>query len=140
MVSFSEFFFKVPQTLRFLFVGGLNHAFGTTVILILQYLLGDYLFPQAIYILGYVLCTWPCFYSQQKLVFESSGELLMKFIKYFFTSGAISLFGIVFLYVLYDLLHLQVYLSQFLALTLNAIASFLLLKFFVFKNKPMANR
>ncbi|MGI9460978.1 MAG: GtrA family protein [Alphaproteobacteria bacterium] len=129
--------FRLRRPLRFLLVGGFNNlsAYGLFTLLIL--LLGKEKYQMAL-ILDYVLSSFVSFTTQKIFVFADKITNVKKMARQYMGAAVtwVIAYGInvVVLYLLVDVLFINVYLSQFLALTLIAFSNYYGLKTFAFKH------
>ena len=128
-----NFFWRLSPKIRFLLVGGVNTLIGIGIINGLQFIIGNSMRPQYVFIIGWIIASLPNFFGMQLLVFESPGHVFAKYVKYILSSLTNCLVGICFLFLFFDLLSLNVYFSQTSVLIINAVISYSLMKFFTFK-------
>ena len=139
-----ELFFVLPETFRFLIVGGGNTIVGCGVILLMQYSLASKLPAQVIYLLSYVITSVPSFFSMRLFVFSIKGGSVIRYIteygKYLVSTLLNCLIGIVVLSLFVDSLKINVYVSQIVALAASVTSGFVLYKFFAFQKSPFHSR
>jgi putative flippase GtrA len=126
-------FFELPEKARFLLVGGLNTLFSLLLFSVLFWIGHDKFHYQVILIITHVICVTTSFIGLKWLVFRSHGPIVYEYLKthliYLFVLGA----NAVFLYVLVELLGVQVILSQVVVTIAIVSVSYVGNKYIAFK-------
>ena len=120
------------RKIRFLAVGAVNSFLGIIFIFTLQYLLIETLPPQAVLILAFFANSPFGYCSMKLLVFKTKGNHLREYFKYLASLLVVCVLGILFLSLLVDILHMNVYVAQGLNLVVSSIMAYLLQSFFTF--------
>lgn len=123
------------QKIKFLFAGGMNTALGTAITFTVQYLLGSYFGPQIIFIIGYLIASIPAYLLMKFWVFQTKGNYLREYANYVSSIFFTLIVGTFTVSFFYNFLKFNEYLSQLLAILINACISYFYVKFVVFK-KP----
>ncbi|MDR3112883.1 MAG: GtrA family protein [Endomicrobium sp.] len=118
---------------RFLCVGAFNTLLGATVILSAQYVFGRYLSPQFIFLFVTLLCSVPAFLLMKIFAFQTRGGYMSEYIKYITAIALNILLGSIFVFVLYNLLAVNAYISQLAGMVSNVVFAYLLHANFTFK-------
>ncbi len=137
----AQHFFRLPQKIRFLLVGGLNTGISYLLFLILLFLMGETHYQMAL-ALAWLFSSFISFTMQKLFVFQSKGSWLIEYVRCLATwviAYAINA-GILELSVHYA--ELPPYVAQFFALAFTTILTYFLFKYFAFKPKdtPCPNK
>lgn len=118
---------------RFIVVGALNTLLGFTIVFALMYIFG--VSPELSNLIGYSVGLFTTYFSHRKFTFNSNQAKFREFIK-FVTVFCISYVSN-FLFLFFLIHHLKVNsgVSQFLALMIYIVCSFLMNKYFVFNSQ-----
>lgn len=122
-----------PQKLRFLLVGGYNTVFSYILFAgLLWGLNGQY--EQIALALSFALSSVNSFWTQKIYVFASRAPAWPEFIKCLETWGISYILNAGLLWIMTDGLNVNPYVAQGIALTILTIFSWIMLKYFAFKN------
>ncbi len=129
-----QHFFRLPEKIRFLIIGGLNTGMSYVLFVALLYLLSDTHYQKAL-ALAWILSSFISFTMQKIFVFQSKGAWLTEYVRCLATwaiAYAINA-GVLELSVRYA--ELPPYVAQFFALAFTTILTYFLFKYFAFKPK-----
>lgn len=128
-----DIWFSINEKLRFLLVGGYNTLFAYLIFCLLNYLLASHLHYLVILAITHIICVLNSFFNFRFFVFRSQKNLLREYLKvnivylgYFICNAAM-------LYVLKDLLNINILLSQLICVTTITTAIYFTHKNFSFK-------
>ncbi|MBQ9738448.1 MAG: GtrA family protein [Alphaproteobacteria bacterium] len=122
-----------PQKLRFLLVGGYNTVFS--YLLFAGLLWGfDGQYEQIALALSFAISSVNSFWTQKIYVFASKEPAWPEFIKCLETWGISYILNAGLLWIMTDRLNVNPYVAQGIALTILTIFSWIMLKYFAFKN------
>lgn len=122
-----------PQKLRFLLVGGYNTVFS--YLLFAGLLWGfDGQYEQIALALSFAISSVNSFWTQKIYVFASRAPAWPEFIKCLETWGISYILNAGLLWIMTDGLNVNPYVAQGIALTILTIFSWIMLKYFAFKN------
>jgi putative flippase GtrA len=126
-------FFKLPEKIRFIIIGGWNTVFGYSVFVVLWLLLRNIFHYQLVLLITYILTLFHNYFTLKTFVFKAKGEFKHEYPRCFISSilGLIS--NACFLLIFVDTLKIQVLIAQILSMTLTAIATYFLHKYFTFQ-------
>ena len=125
---------KIPDKIRFLFIGGLNAAISYAIFAIALYLLGGKHY-QACVILQWTLSSVFSYFNQKIFVFCTKGNYLKEYLKCCSTWALSYLINVVILELLVKFLISNVYLAQFISIFMVSVITYILFKYFAFKTK-----
>lgn len=133
MKNLYEFWLKIDDKIRFVLIGGLNGMISYFIFAMLFLILGQG-FDQ-ICILGQWILSSPISYLNQKFfVFNTRGNYLKEYLKCCST-WIISYFLNVIIYKIFTLYIIKnEYIAQFVSLITVSVATYILFKYFAFKN------
>lgn len=125
--------FKINEKIRFILVGGFN-----TVVAYLLFLLLYYFFPNHYNIdlaIQYIITINLSFITMRYYVFRGSGNIRVEYMK----SASVYLLGFVFNYLTLNffviICHINPAISQMFCIVLNAVLTFVLHKYYSFRNE-----
>lgn len=129
-----NFWFSLPEKIRFLLVGGFNTVVSYLMFICFIHFLGESKY-QICLCLSWVVSSVVSFSTQKIFVFETRGHWISEYVKclcswsigYVINAGALELSISVFA--------LNVYIGQASAIILTTIVTYLLFKHFAFKRK-----
>lgn len=130
-----KYFLALPLEFRFLAVGGVNTGVSALVVLGLQYLFFDLLYPQVIMVMGCLLSTPFGFLTMKHLVFGSRGNPLREYVCYVGSTLLNVGVGVCLLSLLVNVMKVNTYFSQAACVFLSAVLSYVLQKYIVFARK-----
>lgn len=123
---------KIPDKIRFLFIGGVNAAISYIIFVISLYILGDKHY-QACVILQWSLSSVFSYFNQKIFVFCTKGNYLQEYLKCCSTWAVSYCLNVVILELLVRFAVKNVYLSQFISIFLVSIVTYVLFKYFAFR-------
>ncbi len=127
--NFCSIFNIDSKFIKFIFVGGLNTFFGYSVFAFFIFLGCHYSIANIFSIIFSIIFN---FFSTGRIVFKNkNNSLFLKFFTVYLTTWVTST-G--FIYLFKHLFNNNLYFTGFLIIIPNAILSFILMKYFVFKN------
>ena len=131
-IDLKNMWFNLDDKIRFLFVGGFN--FGVSYLMYAAFclILGESAYQIAL-ILAWTLSSIVSFTTQRFLVFESRGNWIKEYLKCCTTWFCSYLVNAFLLEAFVKYVHLNVYISQFIATFTAAIVTYILFKKFAFK-------
>ncbi len=126
--------FKLPEKLRFLLVGGFNTVVSYMMFACFIFLIGAEKYQQSL-ILSWILSSCISFTTQKIFVFQTKGNWLKEYIKciltwsigYFINAGTLEAVIV--------LLKMNVYIGQALSILLTTVITYILFKHFAFKGE-----
>lgn len=128
-----KIWFKLNEKLRFLLVGGYNTTFSFLLFCALEYYLGSNINYIAILTVTYVISVFNSFLTFRIFVFASEKSFIKEYLKvnlvYLIHFGC----NTVLLFIFKDLLHINIFLSQFICIVVLTIGSYFAHKHFSFK-------
>lgn len=127
-----EKWYKIPDKLRFLFIGGLNAAISYIIFAIFLYLLGDNHY-QACVILQWTISSIFSYFNQKFFVFCTKGNYFKEYMKCCSTWAVSYLLNVVILEFIVRFVIKNVYISQFISIFLVSVVTYVLFKYFAFK-------
>lgn len=138
--------FKLPEKLRFLLVGGFNTVFAYAVLLLLNWGIGALndkqgwhlslaLVANVALVVQYILTINVSFVTMRYYVFRSSGNWRLEWLKAWSVYIFIYCINAPILTFLMTICRFEVWLAQGIYLTVSAIITFLLHKYFSFRKK-----
>lgn len=127
--------FKLPAPVRFVLIGTVNAAISYVIFAITLFLLGKNYYQLCV-ILQWTLSSVPSYLNQKFFVFNTRGNYLPEYLKCCSTWAVSYLLNALILGVLVGLSVMKnVYIAQFLAITIVSAVTYVLFKFFAFKQK-----
>lgn len=140
MVSILKYFFKLPEKIRFLLVGGYNTAFVMALYAALYCLCGEHIHYIAILVVAHFISVANSYLALKFLVFRTSGNYKQEFIRinisyfYILVANFILLAGFV------QILRTSPVLTQCAIVILLAIGSYFLHKHYSYKQHRTSAR
>ena len=123
--------FKIPQKIRFLLVGGFNTVFSFGLFALMVSILGiSYKFA---IVLGYIISTNVSIFTQRYYVFRSFGNLKQEYIKAWKVYIITMLINYMFMYIAVDILRANELISQALFAIIIVIITYIMHKYYTFK-------
>ena len=135
ILKFSDilnFWFKLPNQIRYLFVGGYNFLVSYVIFMILIFIAGENN-SQICLFLSFIISSFNSYCSQKFLVFETRGNYIREYLKCL-TSWIVTYFlNAIMLHFSTEVLHMNVLLAQFICLGLVSILTYFMLRYFSFR-------
>ena len=123
------------QILRYLIVGGWNTVFGYCVFAILYFLLSTRIHYVIIAIISSIIAITVAYAGYKLFVFKTKGNYLSEYLKFYVVYGFSMLLGLVLLPIFVEVLILNVYLAQAVAIIACTFISFIGHRNFSFKKR-----
>ena len=128
----ADFWFNLPRVVRYIFTGGYNAGVSYLLFVICVFIFTkDH--PQLCLFLSFMISSVNSYLSQKFLVFQTRGNYLKEYVKCFFTWLSGYPLNAILLKILYQNLHINIFVSQFICLGTVAIFTYILFKYFSFK-------
>ena len=131
-----NWWFKLPDKIRFLLVGGFNACVQYALYALIIYFWGQQLYQTAL-ILSWIISTLSSFTTQKIFVFCTRGNLkdwLREYVKCLGTWVLAYIINAVILELLVNLLKLNPYIAQIIAISCTTVTSYVMMKYFAFKH------
>jgi putative flippase GtrA len=128
-----EFWFNLDVKIRFLIAGSYNTAFGYILFCLLQFKFKDSLHYLIILVIGHIISVFNSFVTLKYLVFNSKQSFIKEYFKVNIVYLGYLILNAFFLYILKDLLKVNIYIAQFICIITLVGASYLSHKYFSFK-------
>ena len=125
-------FLKMPEKIRFLICGGVNTVLGYLLFASLYLMLKDTMPNWAIVFIVYLFGTLISFVNFKLFVFKSSASWKMQYSRSLITCAVLYFVNIFLLYLLTDVFGVAALVAQAMVLTVLAICSYLMHKYFSF--------
>ncbi len=132
-----HFWMKQPEKIRFVLVGGYNAVVCYLLYAFFIWWQGES-FNQMALLLSYIISTVNSFLSQKFFVFGTFGRLRdywNEYVKCCCTWATTYVINAALLFLFLDVMHINAYVGQIIAMILVAIMSYVCLKHFAFKGK-----
>lgn len=129
-----SFWLNLPRFIRFLVVGSYNFAVSYIIFAILILFFTDKN-SQICLFLSYLISSFNSYFSQKFLVFQTRGDYLKEYIKCSITWFVGYVLNAILLNILQNILNINVYLSQFICLGSVSVITYVLFKYFSFRQK-----
>ena len=129
-----KYWFSLPKIVRYLFVGSYNFAVSFIIFAVLIFLLTEK-YSQLCLILSYIISSFNSYFSQKFLVFQTKGNYVKEYIKCSLTWGTGYVLNAFLLILLQNILLINVFISQFIALASVSVVTYILFKYFSFRQK-----
>jgi len=126
-------FFKLPEKVRFLLMGGFNTAIGYMVFLSFYFLFKNTLHYQIILFSSYAPSTIVSFLTFKIFVFRTKGRWLREYIRVFMSSIIVYLVNIIILHICVEIFKIYIPISQLISILFFTIASYTIHKYFSFQ-------
>lgn len=134
IIDLKKLWFNLDDKIRFLFVGGFNFVVSYIMYAGFCLLLGEGAYQIAL-ILAWALSSVVSFTTQRYLVFEGNGNWIKEYLKCCTTWFCSYLVNAFLLELFVKYVHLNVYISQFIATFTAAVVTYILFKKFAFKKE-----
>lgn len=129
-----DFWFNLPDKLRFLLVGGFNACVSYVIYSSFCLLLGQEAYQTALAI-AWIVTSFVSFTTQKFLVFQGKGNWIKEYFKCCTTWVFSYMINAVVLEVLVKFIHINVFVAQIIATLTAAVFTYILFKKFAFKAK-----
>lgn len=129
-----NFWMRFPEKIRFILVGGYNAVISYLLYVLILWFTNEKS-PQLALFTSFIVSTFHNFLTQKIYVFCTKGGYLREYIKCL-TSWTISyVLNSMFLILFTAVFNINPYLAEFFAMAIVGVNTYLMLKFFAFKNK-----
>lgn len=131
-----NFWFKLPDKIRFLLVGGFNATVQYLIYVCLLYFWSEEKYQSAL-VLSWIISSFSSFATQKIFVFCTKGsftEWLKEYVKCVGVWVISYFINAIILGALVNFADINAYLAQILAITCTTITSYILFKYFAFKH------
>lgn len=135
-----NFWFKLPDKIRFLLVGGFNALVQYLIYISFLYFWSEDKYQTAL-ILSWIISSFSSFATQKIFVFCTKGKFIdwiKEYIKCLGVWVVSYTINAVILEILVNYFVINPYLSQIIAITCTTISSYILFKYFAFRHKKRA--
>ena len=127
-----DFWFKQDEKIRFLLIGGINFVISYLLYVILCTFLGQNAFQIAL-AASWVFSSFISFTTQKFLVFQSKGNWISEYVKCCTTWAISYIINAALLQILVKICGLNIYISQFIAVSTAAVFTYFMFKKFAQK-------
>lgn len=131
-----EYWFKLSDKIRFLFVGGFNAGVSYLIYSAFCIVLGDSAYQIAL-ALAWAISSIVSYTTQKFLVFEGKGNWIKEYLKCCTTWFFSYLINAGLLEFIVKILHLNVFVAQIVATIVSAIFTYVFFKKFAFRKKEL---
>lgn len=131
-----EYWFKLSDKIRFLFVGGFNAGVSYLIYSAFCLVLGDSAYQIAL-ALAWAISSIVSYTTQKFLVFEGKGNWVKEYLKCCTTWFFSYLINAGLLEFIVKILHLNVFVAQIVATIVSAIFTYVFFKKFAFRKKEL---
>lgn len=131
-----EYWFKLSDKIRFLFVGGFNAGVSYLIYSAFCIVLGDSAYQIAL-ALAWAISSIVSYTTQKFLVFEGKGNWVKEYLKCCTTWFFSYLINAGLLEFIVKFLHLNVFVAQIIATVVSAIFTYVFFKKFAFRKKEL---
>lgn len=131
-----EYWFKLSDKIRFLFVGGFNAGVSYLIYSAFCLVLGDSAYQIAL-ALAWAISSIVSYTTQKFLVFEGKGNWVKEYLKCCTTWFFSYLINAGLLEFIVKILHLNVFVAQIVATVVSAIFTYVFFKKFAFRKKEL---
>ena len=131
-----EYWFKLSDKIRFLFVGGFNAGVSYLIYSAFCIVLGDSAYQIAL-ALAWAISSIVSYTTQKFLVFEGKGNWVKEYLKCCTTWFFSYLINAGLLEFIVKILHLNVFVAQIVATIVSAIFTYVFFKKFAFRKKEL---
>ena len=128
--------FKIPDKIRFLFIGGLNAVISYFVFVLAVFVIGDKYY-QICAALQWGISSIFSFVNQKVFVFGTKGNWIREYLKCCATWLISYIMNALILEVLVKYCNLNVYLAQILSIFSVSVLTYVLFKYFAFRVKKV---
>ena len=129
---FKEFWFKLPDKIRFLLIGGFNTAFSYSIFSIICFIIGEN-FYQISLASAWIISSIVSYTTQRCFVFNVKGSIIKQYLKCCTTWFFSYFINAILLEVFVKVFSINVYIAQILATGFCAIFNYIMFKCFAFK-------
>ena len=123
---------KIPDKIRFLFVGALNAGISYLIFSLAVYILGSAHY-QACVIMQWALSSVISYFNQKFFVFCTKGNYLKEYLKCCSTWAVSYVINVIILELLVRFVIENVYIAQFISIFTVSIVTYVLFKYFAFR-------
>ena len=124
--------FKLPDFIRFIFVGGLNAGISYAIFVISILILGKEHYQLCV-ALQWILSSFTSYFNQKFLVFCTKGNYVQEYLKCCSTWVVSYFFNVIFLELLVRYIFKNVYIAQLISIFLVSVITYIMFKVFAFK-------
>jgi len=128
-----KIFFKFPEKVRFLLMGGFNTAVGYILFVSFYFLFKNILHYQLILFLSYLPTTMVSFLTFKFFVFRTKGRWMKEYLRVVMTSGVVYMTNFISLYLLVEIFKIYILIAQLIAISAMTVVSYLMNKYFSFQ-------
>jgi putative flippase GtrA len=125
---------KIPDKIRFLFIGGVNAAISYIIFALSIFILGQNHYQLSV-VLQWSISSVFSFLNQKFFVFCTKGNYLKEYLKCCSTWFVSYFINVILLEVFIKKLKINVYLAQFISIFLVSVITYVLFKYFAFKRQ-----
>ncbi len=129
-----ENWFKIPDKIRFLIIGGVNACISYIIFILAALLIGDKYY-QICAALQWIISSFFSFTNQKMFVFRTKGNWIREYLKCCTTWLISYLLNALILEVLVKDCNLNVYIAQILSIFSVSVLTYVLFKYFAFRGK-----
>jgi len=133
MNNILKIWFRIDQKIRFLLVGGYNTIFSFLLFCLLEFLFRDYFHYLVILFLSHIISVLNSFLNFRFFVFRSKGHIFSEYIRINIVYLGYYISNALLLYLLQDLFHIHILVSQFICTCILMVATYFAHKHFSFK-------
>jgi putative flippase GtrA len=128
-----KIWFKLNEKLRFILIGGYNTVCSYLIFFTLNYFFSTHLHYLAILTFSYLISVSNSFFSLRFFVFQSKGNLREEYLKVNLVYFGYFLLNFISLYILKDVLNVEVLVAQLICVITLSIITYFFHKYFSFK-------
>ena len=131
-----NFWFRLPDKIRFLLVGGFNASVQCLIYICFLYFWNENKYQTAL-VLSWIISSVSSFITQKVFVFCTKGKLIdwiKEYIKCVSVWVVSYVINAVILGLLVDIAQINPYIAQIIAITCTTVTSYILFKYFAFKH------
>ena len=125
---------KIDDKIRFVLIGGVNAAISYVIFVLFIFILGEQ-YHQVCVALQWVLSSVFSYFNQKFFVFCTVGNYLKEYLKCCSTWAVSYFLNVIILEVLLKYFIKNVFIAQFVSLFLVSVVTYVLFKYFAFKQK-----
>lgn len=130
---------KIPDKIRFLVIGGINACISYVIFAIALFLLGKQHYQLCV-VLQWTLSSVLSYFNQKFFVFCTRGNYLKEYLKCCSTWAVSYFLNVIILELLIRFAIKNVYISQFLAIFIVSVVTYVLFKYFAFREKNSSSK
>jgi putative flippase GtrA len=131
--KFYKLILQLPEKIRFLLAGGFNTFTGYSVFLALHYMFSESWHYQHILVLTYILTSFCSFFTLKFFVFKAKGKWFYEYLRTLLSVSFIFFINAFSLYLLVEIFHIGVIVSQTVSIGITIVISYFAHKFFSFQ-------